>query len=156
MSRTLIINSIPFEIPEPGEQQPWGEGLTEYLTEIANVLNSVNGPSDILESSATINNNVSVATDIPGFFFDTNTVRSFSIRGNIYRKIDTTEYFEEFTFTGLYKGAAGWDTTQQGMSDSGVTFSITSLGQVQYISTNLVGTGYTGLIKYRGVGILAI
>lgn len=154
MAITLIINNIPFEIPEQGEQQPWGEGVTAYLTEVAKVLNSVNGPSDILESVASINNNISTPTDITGFFFDATTVRSFAVRGNIYRLDDAVESSEEFLLAGLYQGASGWVLTQEGMGNAGVTFSITSIGQVQYTSTNNAGTVHTGIIKFRGVGLL--
>jgi hypothetical protein len=155
MSRILVVNTIPFEIPEQGEQAPWGENLTEFFTEVAKVLNSVNGPADILESSATINNNVTSPSDIPGFVFNPSIVRSFAVRGNVYRNVSGVEYSEEFLLTGLYQGTSGWVLAQQGMGDAGIEFSITSLGQVQYISTNLVGT-HSGLIKYRGVGILAV
>lgn len=153
MSRTLIVNNIPFEIPEQGEQQPWGEGVTEFLTEVAKVLNSVNGPSDILESSADVVNNQSTFADVAGMFFDTTTVRSFRIDGNIYRTTGIVEYSEQFIINGLNEGASGWALTLEGEGSAGVTFDITSLGQIQYKSTNVVGQT-SGKIKFRGIGIL--
>lgn len=154
MAITLIVNNQPFEYPEQGEQQPWAEGATGWANEVTKVLNSVNGPSDILESSATINNNITIPTDISGFFFDSTTVRSFAVRGNIYRNIDGTEHTEEFLLTGLYQGTSGWALGQQGLGSAGVSFTITNLGQIQYTSSNLAGSVHTGLIKFRGVGIL--
>lgn len=156
MSVILVINNIPFEIPTQGESSPWGEPVTDFLTEVAKILNSVNGPSDILESSATILNNQPTPVDITGFFFDSTVVRSFAVRGNVYRNIDGTEYSEEFLLVGLFQGAAGWALTQEGMGNAGITLSITPAGQIQYASTNLAGTVYSGLTKFRGVGILAI
>jgi hypothetical protein len=153
MSRTLIVNNIPFEIPEQGEQQPWGEGVTEFLTEVAKVLNSVNGPSDILESSADVVNNQSSVADVAGMFFDSTTVRSFRVDGNVYRTTGVVEASEQFILNGLYQGASGWALTREGEGDAGITFSITSSGQIQYTSTNIVGQT-SGKIKFRGIGIL--
>jgi hypothetical protein len=153
MSKTLIVNNVPFEYPEQGEQSPWGEAATGWAEEVTNVLNSVNGPSDILETAGNIANNISTFTDIDSFFFDSNNVRSFSVRGNIARETDSNEVYEEFLLVGLYQ-ASSWVMTQEGIGDSGVEFNITSTGQVQYKSSNLAGANYSGIIKFRGVGIL--
>lgn len=156
MSVVLTVNGVPFDYPSQGEQQDWGEAATAWAQEVTNVLSSVNGPSDVLETSFTIVNNTTSFTDITGFFFDANVVRSFAARGNIYRTYSsgpTLEKSEEFLLTGLYQGASGWIIQQEGLGDAGITFDITSLGQVQYKSTNLA-TPHSGILKFRGVGIL--
>ena len=100
MSVTLVVNNIPFDYPEQGEQAPWGEAATGWATEVTKVLNSVSGPSDILESSSTILNNQTTFQNIPGLFFDTALVRSFTVTGNVYRTYNTTqEVSEEYTLT---------------------------------------------------------
>jgi hypothetical protein len=154
MSVTLVVNNTPFEYPEQGEQQPWGEAATGWAAEVTKVLASVNGPADVLETSATIANNVTTPTDIAGFFFDATQVRSFAVRGNVYRTHSSSEKSEEFLLVGLYQGGSGWIFQQEGIGDAGISFSITPAGQVQYTSSNLAGTPYSGLIKFRGVGLL--
>ena len=52
MAVTLTINNTPFEYPEPGDQAPWGEAATDWAVEVTRVLNSLSGPSDILETTA--------------------------------------------------------------------------------------------------------
>lgn len=154
MSIQLTVNNIPFDYPNPGEQAPWGEGATGWATEVTRVLNSLKGNSDILETGANIANNITSAQDVTDFKFDPGTVRSFAVRGNITRLYDTNSVYEEFVLVGV-KDATGWTLQQDGVGNSGITFSITPAGQVQYISSNLSYTStYSGLIKFRGIGIL--
>jgi hypothetical protein len=80
MSVTLIVNNTPFEYPEQGEQQPWGESATNWAIEVTDVLSSLSGSSDILETSASILNNQTTKANILGLFFDINTVRSFVVQ----------------------------------------------------------------------------
>lgn len=154
MSIVLTINNTPFEIPEQGDQAPWGENVTDFLSEVARTINSLSGPSDILETSAIINNNMSTPTDIPTFFFDPVSVRSFRAEVSVYRTYGTNEVSEEISFVGLNQGTAGWLIQIDRIGNSGVTLDITAAGQVTYTSTNLVGAPYSGVIRFRGVGVL--
>ena len=157
MSKTFVVNNIPFEYPEQGEQQPWGESATAWAEEVTRVLNSVRGPADLLETRADIANNVTTFQNVTDCFFDSSQdkVRSFNLSGNIYRKIGTTELYEQFELNGLFTGSAGWRLQQESQGNAGITFQITPTGQVQYKSTNMVGDPltYIGIIKYKGVGI---
>lgn len=156
MSVTLIVNNVPFEYPEQGEQQPWGESATNWAVEVTKVLASIRGPYDLAETPALINSVQVTPESIQGMFFDSINVRSFVVTGNIVRTTDLEQRYEEFQLTGLYKGASlGWVLQQESLGSSGVTFSINSSGQVQYIATALSGNQatYSGLIKFRGIGI---
>jgi hypothetical protein len=150
---TLTVNNIPFDYPENGENPPWGENATGWAAEVTKVLNSLKGTSDILETAAIIANNVTTLTDIPDFKFNPTIVRSFAVRGNIYRTSGAIELAEEFVLVGL-RTSTGWILQQDGIGNSGVTFDITLQGQVQYKSSNLTSGLYSGLIKFRGIGIL--
>lgn len=154
MSITLTVNNIPFELPTQGSQAPWAEGLDGWHEEVTKVLNSLKGNSDILETGANIANNVTSPTDITDFKFNAAQVRSFAVRGNITRTNDANSQYEEFVLVGL-RTATGWDLQQDGIGNAGVSFSITNAGQVQYTSTNLpFSSSYSGLMKFRGIGIL--
>lgn len=154
MSVTLVVNNIPFDYPEQGEPAPWGEAATGWATEVTRVLSSVSGPSDILESSSSVLNNQTVFQNIPGLFFDTALVRSFIVNGNVYRTYNISqEVSESFTITGLNQGGAGWLLQIEGIGDAGMIFNIDSSGQIQYKSSNL-SNYISGLIKFRGIGIL--
>jgi len=157
MAITLIVNNTPFEYPEQGEQQPWGEAATGWAAEVTNVLASLKGPADILESFFDLSNNQSVPASIPGFSFDSTTVRSFQISGNILRSYNpgsgVVELTEEYTLTGLNTGS-DWLIQREGFGEVGVSFDITSSGQVQYTSTNIVGASVQFRLKFRGTAIL--
>jgi hypothetical protein len=151
MAVTLVVNNIPFDYPEQGEQAPWGEAATGWAQEVTTVLNAISGPYDILETSANIVNNQTSYAPIPGFFFDPANVRSFEVSGNIYRTDGATDKIESFIICGLNLGSS-WSFTQEGMGDAEVTFDIDPTGQVNYISSNFVGQT-SGLIKFKGFAV---
>lgn len=152
MSILVSVNNIPFEIPAQGASAPWGESLTDYFVEVARVLNSLKGANDILETGATIQNNVTSFTDIPDFKFNTATVRSFAVQCSVSRETGTTKIYESFVLAGL-RTDTDWILQLEGFGDAGIELDITPAGQVQYRSSNISGTGYQGLLKFRGIGI---
>lgn len=156
MAITLIVNGIPFDYPEQGEQQPWGEAATGWAEQVTTVLDSIKGPNDILETIGSIGNG-QTDTEIVGFFFDPLEVRSFIATGNIYRTYisgsTTIELSEQFTITGLNQGSSSWIIQQEGLGDSGVTLNLDSSGQMKYTSSSL--TNYLeGIIKFKGIATL--
>ena len=166
MSKTLIVNSIPFEYPEQGEQQPWGESATAWASEVTDLLNFVVGTFDKLEAAAEIKEVQSTDADISGLIFPSASVRSFVITGSISRQYTTAtisgitapfSIAEEFTLTGIYNDtAATWTIQKENLGKAFVSFNIDSSGQVSYKSEDLSTiygmsgkAGYSGLLKYK-------
>lgn len=104
---------------------------------------------DISEGSFSLANNEPLATSITGFAFDNGIVRSFEAQLSI--KIDaTSDLFEEIKMSGIQKGSS-WEISLQSTGDeSGVQFSITNAGQIQYTSPNYSGF-VSGVIKFRAL-----
>jgi hypothetical protein len=104
---------------------------------------------DISEGSFSLANNEPLATSITGFAFDNGIVRSFEAQVSI--KIDaTSDLFEEIKMSGIQKGSS-WEISLQSTGDeSGVQFSITNAGQIQYTSPNYSGF-VSGTIKFRAL-----
>ena len=153
MAVTLIVNNTPFDYPEQGEQQPWGEPATNWAIEVTDVLSSLKGSSDILETAASVSNGQLIPANILGLFFDINTVRSFIVQGNISRQYGSgSQKNEQFTIVGINNGS-NFDIQQDGIGDAEVDISILPTGQLQYTSSNL-SSGLTGVLKFRGIGIL--
>jgi hypothetical protein len=106
----------------------------------------------VSQSSFTIANNQSSATNITGLLFNPASFRSVKIDYAIYRQTDTAS--SAVAQVGQLKFVYNTQATQWFMSDdyagqdSGVEFSITSAGQIQYTSTNISGTNYVGTLKY--------
>lgn len=104
---------------------------------------------DLSEDSFSLANNVSSPADVTGFAFSNSVVRSFHCLVSV--EIDATlDLFEQFEFSGINK-AGSFEMAQSGVGDeSGVVFTITAGGQVQYTSANYAGF-VAGEIKFRAI-----
>lgn len=88
---------------------------------------------DITQTSFAFANNQSSAADVTGLSFANGTVRSFEAQVAIDRGADG---YEVYKLLGIQKSAS-WDMSIESVGDdAGITFSITSAGQVRYISSN--------------------
>lgn len=102
---------------------------------------------DIPETSFSAANNQASPTDVTGLAFANGVVRSFDVQISV--TIDaTSDLFEVFHLLGVQKGAS-WDMSVDSTGDtSGIAFSITSAGQIQYTSTNEAGF-VSNTMKFR-------
>ena len=95
----------------------------------------------------TIANNQIVAQSLTGVAFDSTEHRAVILSYSILRSIDGIESSQVGQLRLAYR-ASSWSLSDDfSGDDAGVTFTITSAGQVQYTSTNLVGTIYSGSLK---------
>lgn len=157
MPKNVTVGTEVFEIPIQGENPDWGEEVTDWAVAVSNQLNSISGASDIPNTTFTLANNQSAAASINGFAFSTTFVRAFQAEYFIERDTDsTTKVTESGILYGNYNSEDGsWDLNQEAVGDAGITFSITGAGQVQYVSTNIAGSSYTGQIKFSATTIQA-
>ena len=148
MSRTLTINGISYAYPSVSEQG-WGTPATEWAAAVTGVINSLNVEGDISSPLLNITSAaaVVVAANVPGLAFDNAEIRSAIVEYSIYRTDGASVQAEAGTLTLIYDGT-NWDFTQTFAGSSGVTFSVTSAGVVQYTSTAFAGQT-TGKIRYR-------
>lgn len=101
-------------------------------------------PGDITQTSFTAADNQSSPANVTGFVFSNVTVRSFEALVSIVRN----NTYSTYTLNGIQK-ASSWEMSQASTGDvTGVTFSITAAGQVQYQTTS---TGFTALVKFRAM-----
>ncbi len=104
---------------------------------------------DIFETSFSAANNQSAAANVTGFAFSNGVVRSFDALVSVYINAASPLY-EVFKIQGIQK-AASWDLSYSSSGDtSGVIFSITSAGQIQYQSTN-VASFTSSTVKFRAI-----
>jgi hypothetical protein len=109
----------------------------------------VGSAGDINETSFSAANNQVAAANVTGLAFANATVRSFDAQVSV--AIDATaSLFETFNLRGIQKGAS-WDmAVVSNGDDSGIVFSITNAGQVQYTSTNEAGF-VSNTVKFRAI-----
>lgn len=97
---------------------------------------------DIAETSFTLAS-AQTNANVTGLAFANGTVRSFQALVSVV--VDST--YEVFELTGIQKGAS-WDMSYSSTGDtSGISFTITNAGQVQYSS----GTLTTGTSRFRAI-----
>lgn len=109
----------------------------------------------------TVVNNQTSAADVTDFLIDPATYRGFVAEYSIYRNTTSTgatELSETGFLLGAFKTVAGaWFLTAGAATEesTGVTFSITAAGQIQYVSTNITGTPAASVLvfKWRGFAI---
>ena len=148
-------NSDTDEFEGYGTGSTWGSlgggGGGGSATTAGNIIaNSINlGVSNMFSGSFTPSNNVSVASNVTGLYFNNSDIRSFIINltASITRTIGGNLY-ESFTLEGSQTDST-WEFLVSSIGDiSGFNFTITSLGQIQYTSTNI--TNYSNsILRYN-------
>lgn len=125
--------------------------LSSTLLTVGNIItDGINlGISSIFSGSFTPTNNISSPSDVTGLTFSNSDIRSFTINltASITRTIGGNLY-EYFCLEGNQTDN-GWDMLASSSSDvTGIVFTITSTGQVQYTSTNI--TNYqNSIFRYQ-------
>jgi len=101
--------------------------------------------------SLTIANGQASALSLSGLLYDFNTYVGVIIAFRLRRKTDSNTLLDVGELFLAYNDvAANWRIRQfNSMDSTGVEFSITSGGQVQYVSDTLAGTNYNGQLKTK-------
>lgn len=154
----VTINSVPYFYPTAGDPPGWGGQASDAFVAVTEVLANLVGPNDILTTQFSIANNQTSAADISGFLINGAAVRSLKVTYDLYRISTTNTYgkAETGTLLFLYDNSAPtpWSIGQGNiLGNAGVTFSITNAGQVQYTSTDIGATSYSGLLTFRGISL---
>lgn len=110
---------------------------------------STGSPGDIAQTSFSLADNQASPANVTGFAFANASVRSFDALVSV--SIDaTSDVFETFKLLGVQRGSDWSLSVESTGDDSGVAFSITNAGQIQYTSSSYAGFA-SGTIKFRAV-----
>jgi hypothetical protein len=154
MAVSIVIAGTTYNFPESGESPNWGPEATDAIVAMANAINTLLAPGDILQTSFSIDNNIAVAANINGLLFDSGTVRAANVSYAIYRT--STSNPAGNAETGLIKLIFDddapvnekWKLSQDKDGESGVTISIGDDGQLVYKSSDIGAVGYSGTIRF--------
>ena len=150
----LIVGNQIFQYPDPGTEAGWGEDATGWASAVTNALNALLAPSDILPTAFTVQENQSSPVDITGLFFNSSTVRAANISYAVYRVSSTSPVGIAESGTLMIDlndtapSGSKWSLIQIKNGDAGISFSVTDGGQIQYSTTSIGLTGYTGVINF--------
>lgn len=159
MPQDLIVNNNTFAYPVTGDEPGWGEPATGWAAEVTNVLSELQGGNDIIQTSFNVANNISSPLDVVGLIFNPAQVRSAVVEYSVYRTTDTNELSETGELFLVYKngGTIGskWSIGRMFFGDdSGIVFTMSDSGQIQYTSTNVTGANYSGTMHFLGKATL--
>lgn len=104
-----------------------------------------------------IANNQASPADVAGLALDSASYRSVQVFYEIWRKTSSSETVSNGYFKCFFKESTGNWSLEPGEFEgdlSGVTFSVTNAGQVQYTSDNQAGTNYDSELLMRDFTIL--
>ena len=150
MAVKLQVGNEIFEYSEQGDGN-YGEDNTSWAESVTKALQTVQGPNDILLSTATLINNTTSSTNVTNLTFNTANVLSVSVDYFIVRVHNPGSGNVTLTESGTID--ANFDGTlfkslQSGVGDVGVGFTVNASGQVQYTSTDLTGH-ISSTMRYR-------
>jgi len=153
MSKEIQIGSTIYTVPEEGDNPGWGEDLTEFFCAIGAALQNVQGPNDILTTSATLANNQTTFIDIPGLIFNTAQVQRVEVKYLVTRVFDAgvSTIVESGIIEGNYDGSL-FKIATKFLDDAGIEFDVTNAGQFQYKTTDLTDHVST-TIRFEAVTI---
>lgn len=150
MPRILIVGNEEFDFPVEGEGGNYGQSITDWATAVSTALGTVQAPNDIPITTSAILNNITTPTPILGFNFDTSEVIAITGEYIVRRSVDVpaVNAVENGYIQGNFDGT-NWKITHKCTGDAGMSFDITSDGQITYTSTNITGSNYFGEILFK-------
>jgi len=150
MSVVVTIKGLGFTIPETGERD-WGTEVTSWIQQISSAVSDLTVAGDVKLISVSVSNNQGSVANIENLNFDTATIRHAIVEYAVYRVTTTEELSQTGNLYLTYKSNANtWEIVDNAVGDAEITFTITNAGQVQYVTTNMGGSSYTGKMSFRG------
>lgn len=145
----------PSDIPVRENGGGWeNRVVASWFNQIRTALIDLFGGGSIGETDFTLANNQGSAANVTGLSVSSASYRGAVVEYDITRKTDTAS--SEVRSMGQmflqYRAqSSAWEIAgiQENGDDAGITFSVTSGGQVQYTSTNISGSNYVGKLTFR-------
>lgn len=132
-----------------------GQGVNAAVTNLGtiSILKDFLGIGFLNETKFAIANSQASPANITGLVFDHTMFSSAIAFVEIRRTTGSTEVVASGFLFLVYRAAtSAWDMAANIPGDAhGVTFTITTAGQVQYTSDTTAGSGYSGFVKFKAI-----
>lgn len=148
---------VPF--PDSGSSPNWAPAVIEAIQLIAQALQISAGPFDIPPQNYVMTANVNTNVPIPNLSFPVTDVSGAIVFYNVGRATNSVVVSQSGFLMLNYDSSRGpglkWQVTDQ-YTNSGaqIVFNMTDVGQMQFSTTSIAGTGHTGHINFRGLAVL--
>jgi hypothetical protein len=151
LSINLVVGGVTYAYPETNSEL-WGNSATDWAQAVTQQLQQVSVVGDIGPTTlVTVVNNQATPANVTNLLMNPALIRAGFAEYYVVRTTAGTEISEAGMLYLLYNDlAATWSIANVGnaVGSTGVTFSVNSLGQVQYTSTN-IPLQTSGKLKYR-------
>lgn len=158
MSIPINIQGTIINFPSSGESPNWSQPIIDFAKATEAALNTFVGPFDIPPQIYIMTSNANTNVDLPNLSFPTANVQGAIISYSVFRNTSSQTVTETGTFIVNYNSTAGvglkWEISREYIGDAQMMFNITDVGQVQFSSTLIAGTGHNGRITYQAKAIL--
>jgi hypothetical protein len=129
----------------------WWNALRTAGMELEGIVGAAVAPT-----AFTFANNTAVAANVTGLLFSSASYKSAKAWVNVRRTTASNKAFSEVEIWLYYDTVlSSWvlaDVVEHGAA-SGLTFTVTSVGQVQYTSTNMAGASYSGVSQFSAQAV---
>jgi hypothetical protein len=148
--RLITIGNQTFKLPIDGRGN-WGEETTAILEALGEASQLIQGPNDVLLSTANLVNNQTTPAALGNLTFNTGQVLGIQVDFFIRRTYNPGAGEVTTTENGIllanYDGT-NWKMSLESVGDTGIDLIISPSGTVQYTSTNLTGH-ISSIIRYK-------
>lgn len=158
MSVSITVQGTTIPFPSSGESPNWAPAIIEFAQAVEAALATVAGNYDIPAQVYSMISNVNTNVSLPNLSFPTSQVRGAIISYAVYRNTSITTASETgsilINYNASFASNQKWQVSRDCVSDASITFTVTDVGQVQFSSSSLAGSGHTGTITYQAKAIL--
>lgn len=153
---TIQIGSTSIDFPDSAASPNWSEAIIQFAQTVAEQLNITTGTYDVPSQTFSLDAYNGVSNiDIPALSFPPSAVRAVFIRYSVYRETSSENADEAGDIIIVYNPNNGvgekWSLTDGNKTGKGgqITFNINDLGQMQFSTVALAGSGHTGKLAFN-------
>jgi hypothetical protein len=158
LSIPITINGTIVNFPSSGDSPNWSPAVIQFAQLVAAALQFSFGPFDIPPQTYTMTSNVNTNVALPNLAFPPSEVQGAIINYCVFRNTNSTVASETgqifVNYNSSFPTGQKWEISTNHVGIAQITFSISDVGQVQFSTTSITGTGYTGFITYQASAIL--
>jgi hypothetical protein len=158
MSIPIVVSGTIVNFPASGDSPNWAPAIIQFAQLVAAALQFSFGPFDIPPQTYTMTANVNANVALPNLTFPPSQVQGAIINYSVFRSTNTVVATETgqiyINYNSSFPTSQKWEISTSHVGISNTTFSITDVGQVQFSTTSITGTGYTGFVTYQASAIL--
>lgn len=158
----ITIQGITVNFPTSGSSPNWSSAVIQAIELIAEALTISSGPFDIPPQNFVMTSNVNTNVPIPNLEFPVSAVQGSIVFYGVQRSTSSTQVSQSGILILNYDPTQSpgnlWQITDEyssaHSSGADITFNVTDVGQLQFSTTSIAGTGHQGTVNFRALAVL--